>query len=842
MAGSKTIHVAAYYRPHEGDQDSLMELQQSLSRLDKGHHMLIAGDFNFPGWDWKNLQVSNCNHPALHHQFGDLLDDQGLVQLVEEPTRRSNILDLFLTNIPGKVSKVSVVTGISDHDCPILQLDMRPTSKRQQPRKVPIYSKADWKGFETRLLKVAEEIATTKDDASVEELWAIFKTGIQEGIANDIPHKMLRRKGNLPWVTSRIRKLIRQRDRLCRRYRTLQNETDRLLQPNIEEQIRQLKGKIQAETRKAYWEYLHSIFTGDEGSNEWDGMKRFWSFVKHSRTDSSKISHLKAEGVKVTHPAGKASALNRQFKKAFSRETPIPPDLLPPTATHPTMPDIDITTAGIQKQLEKLKTRKAPGPDGITPIVLKQLAHVIAPILTEIYRKSYSTGEVPRDWRRANVVPIYKKGDRSDPSNYRPISLTCIASKLMEHVLASNIMSHAETHDLLYHLQHGFRKQRSCELQLTGLVSDLTNNMHHGKQTDILVMDFSKAFDKVGHGRLLHKLDHYGVKGKTNRWIRNFLQHRTQQVVLEGQTSEEVEVDSGVPQGSVLGPSMFLFYVNDLSDSLSSSVRLFADDTIIYLTIQSEDDTNQLQGDLDKLAEWSKAWSMELNTEKCQVITVTRNHTVVNHQYRLNDTILKSVTSAKYLGVTLTSDLTWNTHITNICQKANKSLGFLRRNLQIHSTKLKEMAYKTLVRPLVEYSASVWDPYSDRNIHQLEMVQRRAARYVTNRYHNTSSVSEMLHQLDWEPLAVRRENIRLAMMYNIHNDLVVFNSQQYITPVPRATRHVHQHGYRVPHSRTDYHMNSFFPRTVRAWNNLPLETVMSSSLAAFRQNLVKGRN
>ena len=437
---------------------------------------------------------------------------------------------------------------------------------------------------------------------------------------------------------------------------------------------------------------------------------------------------------------------------------------------------------------------------------------------------------------------IYKKGDRSDPSNYRPISLTCIASKVMEHVLASNIMSHAKDNDILYQLQHGFREKRSCELQLTGLVSDLMNKMQHGKQTDLLVMDFSKAFDKVGHGRLLHKLDHYGVKGNTNRWIKNFLNDRTQQVVLEGHTSEEVEVDSGVPQGSVLGPSMFLFYVNDLADTLSSSVRLFADDTIIYLTIQCEDDANQLQNDLDKLAEWSRAWSMELNIDKCQVITVTRNHTKINHQYRLNNTILKSVTSAKYLGVTLTSDLSWNTHITNICQKANKTLAFLRRNLQIHSVQLKEMAYKTLIRLLVEYGATVWDPYSERNIYQLEMVQRRAARYVMKRYHNTSSVTEMLGQLDWEPLAVRRENIRLAMMYNIHNNLVAFDSQQYITPVPRSTRPVHQFGYKVLHSRTDYHMNSFFPRTVRAWNNLPLETVMSSSLAAFRHNLMMGRN
>ena len=255
----------------------------------------------------------------------------------------------------------------------------------------------------------------------------------------------------------------------------------------------------------------------------------------------------------------------------------------------------NITVPGVQKLLNNLNIHKAAGPDDITPHILKELSTQIAPILCAIYNKSYATGEIPDKWREANVVPIFKKGTTYDPSNYRPISLTCISCKLMEHIITSNIMQHANIYDILYALQHGFRNKLSCETQLLEFVQDLANNMQNGSQTDILVMDFSKAFDKVGHNRLVKKMEYYGVRGKTNNWIRSFLSNRSQTVVLEGERSHSASVISGVPQGSVLGPCLFLFYINDLPVGISSKVRLFADDTIVYLTINNNSDANKLQ-------------------------------------------------------------------------------------------------------------------------------------------------------------------------------------------------------------------------------------------------------
>ena len=304
----------------------------------------------------------------------------------------------------------------------------------------------------------------------------------------------------------------------------------------------------------------------------------------------------------------------------------------------------------------------------------------------------------------------------------------------MEHIIASNLTAHLNRHNILYDLQHGFRQKRSCETQLLQLVEDLGKQLIKGNQIDLVLLDFSKAFDKVNHLKLLYKLSQHGVKGNTLNWIRSFLLGRTQAVVLEGERSAEAPVTSGVPQGSVLGPLLFLLYINDLPQNIQSQVRLFADDTAVYLTVTSSEDANTLQADLDTLQEWERTWDMEFNPSKCQVLHITRSRQPLQSQYTLHGQFLESVDSAKYLGVNITQDLNWNHHINEITGKANRTLGFVKRNVKTKNEAVKELAYKTLVRPQVEYASSVWNPHTKQNISKIEMVQRRAARWVKNNY------------------------------------------------------------------------------------------------------------
>ena len=290
----------------------------------------------------------------------------------------------------------------------------------------------------------------------------------------------------------------------------------------------------------------------------------------------------------VTEDRDKAELLNSQFKQNFSLEDDT---RIPFYRAWPSMPDIFVSERGILHLLSKLKTSKAVGPDGIHPQILKEAASEIAPILKCLFQKSLDMGSLPEDWRSANICPIYKKGDKSIPINYRPISLTCIVCKLLEHIICTNLSSHLELNGIITSRQHAFRRHHSCVTQLCTVIHDWTSFIDAGFQTDVFILDFAKAFDTVPHERLKAKLFHYGVNGTdTLRWINAFLCYRRQRVLINGAKSEWIPVSSGVPQGTVLGPILFNVFINDTVDNINSEIRLFADDCVFYRQIRSHED------------------------------------------------------------------------------------------------------------------------------------------------------------------------------------------------------------------------------------------------------------
>ena len=295
-----------------------------------------------------------------------------------------------------------------------------------------------------------------------------------------------------------------------------------------------------------------------------------------------------------------------QFSSVFTQEDMSElPDLGP--STTPSVPPIKVNIKGIQKLLKDIKPHKATGPDNIPGRLLKETADELSPGLAHLFQISVDNGKIPLDWKAALVTPVFKKGNRSTPSNYRPISLTPIVCKVLEHVIHTSVISHLERNGILTDCQHGFRKRRSCETQLILTIDDLAKGLNDKQQIDTVLLDFSKAFDRVPHQRLLLKLNHYGVRGNILSWTEDFLSVRTQEVVIEGSKSSPSPVTSGVPQGTVLGPLLFLAYINDMPECVQSQIKLFADDSLLY-RIQDSTDSQQLQDDLDKLQEWEQKW------------------------------------------------------------------------------------------------------------------------------------------------------------------------------------------------------------------------------------------
>ncbi len=398
-------------------------------------------------------------------------------------------------------------------------------------------------------------------------------------------------------------------------------------------------------------------------------------------------------------------------------------------------------------------------------------------------------------------------------------------------------MKHLDRLNLLNDAQHGFRKRRSTETQLIQTIHDIATNIDAGEQTDLILLDFSKAFDKVPHKRLLHKLKQLGIRGNTLKWIESFLSDRTQRVVLENSSSSYAPVLSGVPQGTVLGPLLFLVFINDLPQScVSSQVRLFADDCAVYRKIKTKEDEALLQQDLNNLQEWEARWSMEFHPQKCQLLHITARRNPTNTSYTMKGHTLENAKSAKYLGVEIDPKLTWQKHISKTAGRAKGTIGFLRRNLQQCPRQTRETCYTTLARPQVEYASLIWDPHTAKCKKQLEMVQRRAARFVCNDHRRTSSVTAMIKDLKWESLEERRNKLKATMTYRVINKLVDVDLPNIFTRNTRTTRGHNQRCF-VPYCSTEALRNSYFHSAVRIWNKLPLDLISSKDLDTFQRNL-----
>ena len=543
------------------------------------------------------------------------------------------------------------------------------------------------------------------------------------------------------------------------------------------------------------------------------------------------IPPLSHSGHTITDSTHKANILNDYFSSVFTTEDTqctLTPDESPYLDIQP----ISITYADVSQLLTTLDVHKAPGPDKIPSHLLQLASQEIAPVLTLIINSSLHQGELPMDWKCANIVTVFKKGDKTLASNYRPISLTGISCRIMERLIHTHLFSHLESINILSDQQHGFRPRRSCESQLITTVNNISKSLDSGFQIDIIFLDLS---DKVPHHRLCNKLSYYGIRGELLTWLQNFLIGRHQQVTLDGSTSESHAVNSGVPQGTILAPLLFLCYINDLPLSINANIGLYADDTILYIVIHSTSDCLSLQNDLNSLSQWGTRSGMFFNPDKSVFMRITRKHNPITHNYTINDISIQEVSSTKYLGVTITNNLSWSTHITNITSKALSVKAFLQRNLKSCPTQIKLKCYNAMIRPILEYANPVWSPHIRRDIDRLERVQRQSARFIMADFSRFSSVTNMLIDLNIPSLEHCRQVSSITLLYKIVHNLIDISPVDLI-PVTSNTRGHDQRFHHI-YARTNQYSNSFFPRSIRLWNSLPPDLIQQQSLQIFKYQL-----
>ena len=533
-----------------------------------------------------------------------------------------------------------------------------------------------------------------------------------------------------------------------------------------------------------------------------------------------------------------ANTLNKFFTSVYTKEPTIDIPSLSDRSNGCKLQSISLTHQDVLNQLNRLKTNKSCGPDNVHSRVIKEVKDGLTVPLYYIFRKSLEEAVLPMSWKQATVTAIYKKGDKKLPNNYRPISLTSIFCRMLESIIRDKIMSYFTSNNLFCNEQHGFRSQRSCETQLLSIMEHWTKIIDDGNDIDVVYLDFQKAFDKVPHKRLLAKLKAYGLQGNILDWISNFLSNRLQRVVVRRTYSEWSKVISGVPQGSVLGPTLFIIYVNDLPDCINSFVGIFADDTKIYRPISCLNDSVVLQQDINSLSKWCDVWLSFLNFSKCKHVSFGSSTSFTGRQYYFysdRDTYqISAVESERDLGIIFNNSLQFKSHINEIIHKANNILGIIKRTFRSRDANTIRLLYTTLVRPILDYASTIWNPYLMGDIRNLEKIQRRATKLISS-LHNLSYY-QRLQQLNLPSLLYRRTRMDLIMTYKILHDMVSLNKNNFFTINTNPTR---SNGLKIYKHRcnTTIRRTSFSQRVINDWNLLPHNVVTAPNVFIFKTEL-----
>ena len=484
--------------------------------------------------------------------------------------------------------------------------------------------------------------------------------------------------------------------------------------------------------------------------------------------------------------------------------------------------------------IKSLNISKSTGPDEFHPRFLKETVDSISLPVTMLFNKSLSEGKLPNEWKLANVTSIFKSGDKTKASNYRPISITCILCRLLENVVKTTIMTHCTENAIFSDSQYGFRPKRGCILQLLKVFDDWTKYMDYDIPVDVVYLDFRKAFDSVPHKRLLLKLERLGISGNILKWIDSFLSERKQCVRVNGKLSDWSDVTSGVPQGSVLGPILFILYVNDLPDQVHSYCKLFADDAKLYKDLRNLEDFETIQEDLNLLCRWTIDWLMTFNVAKCKVLHIGKDNPLFEYEMmdtNANSHKLKTVESEKDLGVYIQNNLKFDQHISHSVNRANKLVGLIKHAFSFLNEETLLVLYKTLIRPILDYGNTLWFPTLKKDIRAVENVQRRVTKILPHL--SDLNYEERLKKLKLTTLNYRRNRMDMIQLFKILSSIDDISSHELFEYSTTQTRG-HCKKLNKPRSLKTIRTNCFCLQTINSWNNLPEEVVMSNTVLRFK--------
>ena len=827
------ILFGLFYRPPNSDMSYYSSIEDSISlAMDTQiNNIIITGDFN----------LDMLSHQTAR-KVSELCEQFSLSQTITEPTHytehSSSLIDLILTSDKGNL----IYSGVAE---PFLHQDMRyhcpvygvfkysKTSKKSFTRRIWSYDRGDYDQLRN---KISDTDWDSLSDPDVNVHATNITNHLNSLVAECIPNKIIRiRPSDPPWITTAIRKLIRKRKRAYHKAR--QTGT-----PRLWNKFKKLRNKVTESIRLSKQHFI------DELSNKLKrnplSSKDWWSTLKAfiSPSTKSSVPTLEKDGRVYSDDTDKTNLLND-----FFRDQTVLDD------SNARVPNIDcytnnnifsnlvITPLEIESVLKNLPLGKAVGSDDINNRILRELAHELSFPICSLLNHSLQLGIFPDIWKDALVCPIFKGGDAASVSNYRPISLLSCLEKVPERVVFKHLYNHFRDNNILSPLQSGFIPGDSTTNQLTFLYNTFCQALDMGKEVRVVFCDVSKAFDRVWHKGLLCKLKAAGVSGSLLSWFNSYLSERRQRVILPGTQSEWNYTHAGVPQGSILGPLLFLLYINDIVQDIGSNIRLFADDTSLSLIVENPDTAAAtLNSDLEKVTQWAKTWLVKFNPVKTESLLISRKLIKPVHPplFMLNQQI-KEVENHKHLGIYLSNDGTWHTHISYIKEKAWNRINIMRKLKFQLDRKSLEIIYTSFIRPILEYGNEIWDNCTQYEKEDLEKIQKEAARIATGTT-KLISVENLYNEIGWDTLESRRNKQKLTLFYKMVNNLTpTYLSSLVPSTVTEASRYNLRNSsdIRTVNSRTSQYFNSFLPSSIREWNSLPEQHRTSSTVTSFKYHL-----
>lgn len=843
---NKSVMIGVFYRPPNqsaADRDSfLLHLSQTISIVfeENPKSIVVMGDFNDRCVHWDDSHSTS----ELGTKLYDLITDNGLTQLIKSPTHLDNtgrpqhLLDLIITDSPELILDSHILAPIDKcHHCPTI-CKLAITLPKDRPYKRTVW---DFKNIDIDALNealsaapwgTAYEVYDDIDD--IEHYWtSLFLDTAKQYIPTRI---ITIRPYSKPWITKSLRLLIKRKNRLWRRFKKSQK-------PEHHDIYRHVRNQTVREVTKAKNHYFNSIVPTLQ--NPELNPKKWWSLTKsllNNKTQTS-IPPLFEDNSVVTDATHKAGI----FNTFFAQNSRLPPHAanhpLPPFEylTEERLESLTFSPDEVYKVLTNLNVSKATGPDNIGNFLLKICSGAIADPLAKLFNHSFERKKFPSRWKFSHVVPVHKKASKNDKGNYRPISLLCNTSKVMERLVHNKINTYLTNNSLLTPLNSGFKKHDSAVNQLIALNDDICKSLEQKHDVRVVFLDLSKAFDRVWHKGLLFKLKQLGITGPLLQWLENYLSERHQRVVIDGHSSGWIRIEAGVPQGSILGPLLFIIFINDIINQIQTNIRLFADDTSLFHSIVDNHLAQRLLNhDLQKISEWAAQWLMVFNALKNEAMTLSlKSNPPLQLPLYFDGTPIKEVTRHTHLGITFSSNMSWKPHVDRVCSRASQRNNILRKLKFRLPRRTLENLFKSLVRPILEYGDVVFDDNSVLLSQRIEAIQLDAARTCTGALLSTNRNS-ILGELGWNTLADRRKNHKLILYYKMVNRLVPQYLQELL---PLRVADISNYPLRnarnrslIP-ARTARYKSSFLPSATVLWNNLPDQIRFSPSLAILKRQL-----